>query len=82
MSQDTMKSSPRCVSRAGEVLDGYGDQLRDPMARRETLALVRTFYTIESQSFENVFRKWLNPLQPRCRTNNLGSISTDRLWAG
>ena len=47
MSQDTMKSSPRCVSRASEVLDGYGDQLRDPMARRETLELVRTYYTAE-----------------------------------
>lgn len=47
MSQDTMKSLPRCVSRGGEVLDGYGDQLRDPMARRETLELVRTYYTIE-----------------------------------
>ena len=34
MSQNTMKSLPRCVSRAREVLDGYGDQLRDPMARR------------------------------------------------
>ena len=29
ISQDTMKSLPRCVSRAGEVLDGYGDQLGD-----------------------------------------------------
>ena len=47
MLQDTKKSSPRCVSRAGEVLDGYGDQLRDPMAQRETLALVRTYFTIE-----------------------------------
>jgi len=47
MSQDTMKSSPCCVSRAGEVLNGYGDQLRNPMARRETLELVRTYYTIE-----------------------------------
>ena len=47
MSTDTMKSLPRCVSRASEVLDGYGDQLRDPMARRETLELVRTYYTIE-----------------------------------
>ena len=47
MSQDTMKSSPRCVSRAGEVLDGTGDQLRDPMARRETLELVRTCYIME-----------------------------------
>jgi len=42
MSQDTMKISPLCVSCAVEVLDGCGDQLRDPMARRETLELVRT----------------------------------------
>ena len=34
MSQNTMKSLPRCVNRAREVLDGSGDQLRDPMARR------------------------------------------------
>ena len=47
MSQDTMKSSPRCVSRAGEVFDSYGDQPREPMARRETFELVRTYYTIE-----------------------------------
>ena len=25
----------------------YGDQLRDPMAWRETLELVRTYYTIK-----------------------------------
>ena len=42
-----MKSSPRCVSSAGDVLDGCGDQLRDLMARREKLELVRTCYTIE-----------------------------------
>ena len=42
-----MKSLPRCVSRAREVLDGSGDQLRDPMAWRETLELVRTRHTIE-----------------------------------
>ena len=47
MSQDTMMSSPRCVSRAGEVLGDCGDQLRDPMARRETLELVRADYTLE-----------------------------------
>ena len=47
MSQDTMKSLPRCVSCGVEVLDSYGDQLRYPMARRETLELVRTYYTIE-----------------------------------
>ena len=46
-SQYTMKSSPRCVRRAGAVLDGYGDQLCDLIARRETSELVRTYYTIE-----------------------------------
>jgi hypothetical protein len=41
-----MKSSPRRISRGGEVVNQYGDQLRDPMARRETLEMVRTYYTI------------------------------------
>ena len=47
MSQDTIKSSPRRISRGGKVLNQHGDQMRDPMARRETLELVRTYYTIE-----------------------------------
>ena len=47
MSQDTTKSSPRRIGRGGEVVNQNGDQLRDPMARRETLELVRTYYTIE-----------------------------------
>ena len=44
-----MKSSPRRIGRGGEVLNQHGDQLRDPMARRETLELVRAYYTIEKQ---------------------------------
>ena len=47
MSQDTIKSSPRRISRGGEVINQHGDQMRDPMARRETLELVRTYYSIE-----------------------------------
>ena len=47
MSQDTMKISPRRIGRGGEVINQHGDQMRDPMARRETLELVRTYYTIE-----------------------------------
>ena len=47
MSQDTMKSSPRRIGHGGEVMNQNGDQMRDPMARRETLELVRTYYTIE-----------------------------------
>jgi hypothetical protein len=46
MSDDVMKSSPRRISHGSEhaVDDETG---RDPMARRETLELVRTYYSIE-----------------------------------
>ena len=45
MTDDVMKSSPRRISRG----DGYKigeDVIREPMARRETLELVRTYYSI------------------------------------
>ena len=41
-----MKGSPRRIGRGGEVVNQHGDQLRDSMARREILKLVRTYYTI------------------------------------
>ena len=47
MTDDTMRSSPRRVSR-GENIDFDDDNVRDPMARRETLELVRTYSSIES----------------------------------
>ena len=47
MTDVTMRSSPRRVSR-GEKIDFDDDNARDPMARRETLELVRTYYSIES----------------------------------
>ena len=47
MTDDTMRLSPRQVSR-GENIDFDDDNARDPMARRETLELVRTYYSIES----------------------------------
>ena len=47
MTDDTMRSSPRRVSR-GENNDFDDDNARDPMARRETLELVRTYYSIKS----------------------------------
>ncbi len=47
MSENTMRSLPRWVSR-GDVMDAMTSQpLKDPMARRETLELVRAYYTIE-----------------------------------
>ena len=45
MTDDTMRSSPRRVSR-GENIDFDSDHVRDPMARRETLELVHTYYSI------------------------------------
>ena len=47
MTDDTMRSSPRRISR-GENIDFDDDNVRDPMARRETLELVRIYYSIES----------------------------------
>ena len=46
MTDDTMRSSPRRVSR-GENMGLGDDNVRDPMARRETLELVRSYYSIE-----------------------------------
>lgn len=47
MTENTMQSSPRRISRGGEILDLADEQIKDPMARRETLELVRTYYSIE-----------------------------------
>ena len=47
MTENTMRSSPRRASRGSELLDLSDEQIKDPMARRETLELVRTYYSIE-----------------------------------
>ncbi|MGB1952872.1 MAG: helix-turn-helix domain-containing protein [Candidatus Puniceispirillum sp.] len=47
MTENTMQSSPRRVSRGGDIVDLTDEQIKDPMARRETLELVRTYYSIE-----------------------------------
>jgi transcriptional regulator with XRE-family HTH domain len=47
MSEITMKSSPRKVSQGADVSSISDEQIKDPMARRETLELVRTYYSIE-----------------------------------
>ena len=46
MTDDTMKASPRKISMGNEV-SSDDEAARDPMARRETLELVRTYYSIE-----------------------------------
>jgi transcriptional regulator with XRE-family HTH domain len=47
MTENTMQRSPRRVSRGGDIVDLTDEQIKDPMARRETLELVRTYYSIE-----------------------------------
>ena len=45
-----MRSSPRRVA-SGVDVDGKGrDPVKDPMARRETLELVRAYYSMEDTS--------------------------------
>lgn len=55
MSETTMQSSPRRVARGLDKFDesagaGGAAGVKDPMARRETLELVRAYYNIESAS--------------------------------
>ena len=47
MSEGTMRSSPRWINSGDNADVLNGEQIKDPMARRETLELVRTYYTIE-----------------------------------
>ena len=47
MSDGTMRSSPRWISRGDSADVLNGEQTKAPMARRETLGLVRTYYTFE-----------------------------------
>lgn len=47
MTELTMQHSPRRVAQGGRVADFGDDKVKDPMAHRETLELVRAYYTIE-----------------------------------
>jgi transcriptional regulator with XRE-family HTH domain len=47
MSDTTMRSSPRRVARGVDDGSAGDGEVKDPMARRETLELVRAYYTIE-----------------------------------
>lgn len=46
MSDTTLKASPRKIS-SNATADVVVDDTKDPMARRETLELVRSYYSIE-----------------------------------
>ncbi|MEK9719378.1 MAG: helix-turn-helix transcriptional regulator, partial [Candidatus Puniceispirillum sp.] len=48
MSENTMRNSPRRISRGCGATDVDVEIVTDLMARRETLELVRTYYTIRN----------------------------------
>ena len=48
MSEVTMRPSPRRVSRGIDAFNLGEEKVRDPMAQRETLELVRTYYSIKT----------------------------------
>jgi len=47
ISDTTMRSSPRRMARGLDNGSAAAREVKDPMARRETLELVRAYYTIE-----------------------------------
>ena len=55
MSEGTMRSSPRWISRADNADVLNGEQIKDPMTRRETLGLAQNYHTIEKPAV----RKWI-----------------------
>lgn len=50
MSEITMSASPRKISLGGDAVTPGTESIKDPMARRETLELVRTYYSIAEPS--------------------------------
>ena len=55
MSDGIIRSLLRWISRNDSVGALNGDQINDPTARRETLELVQTYYTIGKPAV----RKWI-----------------------
>ncbi|MEK9849279.1 MAG: helix-turn-helix transcriptional regulator [Candidatus Puniceispirillum sp.] len=47
MSENTMRNSPRWIARGDDPEEMVIHRFKDPMARRETLELVRTYYKIQ-----------------------------------
>ena len=62
ISEGTMRSSPSWISRGDSVGALNGDQIKGPMARRETLELVRTYYTIEKPAVRKRIAKMVKSI--------------------
>ena len=62
MVEGTMRSSPRWISRDDNTDVLNGEQIKDLMARRETLELVRTYYTIEKPAVRKRIAKMVKSI--------------------
>ena len=62
MSEGTMCSSLRWISRGDSVGALNGDQIKGPMARRERLELMRTYYTIEKPAVRKRIAKMVKSI--------------------
>ena len=68
MSEGTMRSSPHWISHGDNADVLNGEQIKDPMARRETLELVRTYCAIEKPAV----RKWISEMVKSIATTLAG----------
>ena len=62
MSEGTMRSSPRWINRGDNADVLNGEQIKDPMTRRKTLELVRTYYTIEKPAVRKRIAKMVKSI--------------------
>ena len=62
MLEGTMRSAPCWISRGDTAGALNGDQIKGPMARRETLELVRTYYNIEKPAVRKRIAKMVKSI--------------------
>ena len=62
MSDGTICSSPRWINRGDSGGALNGGQIKDPLARRETLGLVQIYYTIEKLAVRKWIAKMVKPI--------------------
>ena len=70
MSDDTMRHSPRRISRGDTTADEDIEAAKDPMARRETLELVRTYYSITQPKVRKRIAEMVKAIASTINTHN------------
>ena len=75
MTRETRARSPRRISSGGDATAAR-DDITDPMARRETLELVRAYYSIEQQAFRRQITAMVKSFAAMISTANLTQINS------